>query len=647
MNIINKLKIGQRLAIAFLLLISFMLVQTIISWIDLNSVQKDFDLVVKDRLIKVQLATEVENLLNKQARALRSMLITTDQSVIDRERNKIISSVPLAKECVDKLQSTIYTAQGKTALALVQKNQAVYFYQQDRVLGLIKQGKVEDAKLALMQYALPAQDEYLRSIEELVVSQTNAINDFSNQAQIESASGKSWLLGLSISGMIVAAFVAYLITKSVTRPLVQLRNTIEQVKLKSNFGIRAQVSGRDEISLTSEFFNNLMTSLQTAIVEVNKVATAIANGEFGERVKIDLHGDLGTMKMSLNASAMSVEGTMSALADVMQALKHGNFSVRMSSNVKGDVREIVDSAMNSTEILLNEVSEVMSHVQRGNLSPRVQSMCEGQLEMIKTSINTSLDELSKVMKDVLSNTQQVAAATSQTATAISQISDGAQTQTLAISQVDIAIKETAASVLEVSQNTEAASEQSKESVQVVKRSKTQVLTMLEVVNTIASNSEKINKITEIIESIANKTNLLSLNAAIEAARAGEHGRGFSVVAQEVGTLAANSGQSAKEINALISEAVIQTRTAVATANKVAAEMDLIEQSAVSTDGLLTRIATAIEQQSSAIQEIEGNFSSLNEIAHSNASASEQITSSIMELSKIAEQTRIIVNKFQI
>lgn len=66
-------------------------------------------------------------------------------------------------------------------------------------------------------------------------------------------------------------------------------------------------------------------------------------------------------------------------------------------------------------------------------------------------------------------------------------------------------------------------------------------------------SSNIEKFASVIASIANRTNILSLNASIEAARAGEHGRGFAVVASEVRNLASQSAKSSKEITDTVTQ----------------------------------------------------------------------------------------------
>ena len=447
--------------------------------------------------------------------------------------------------------------------------------------------------------------------------------------------------------MLVMALVIRWQIQSITRPLEDLRSVVTAIEQSSDFSRRAEILSEDEVGQTAAAFNQLMAAQQVAIAEVNSVVEAIAAGDFSRRVDANLRGDLAIMKNAVNASAQSVEQTMQALQETMRALYNGDFSQRMSSQVKGELRAAVDDAMQATQTLLDDVGQVMNAVAQGDMRGRITAEGRGDLARLKQLINESLDALSQTLRAIHQNTRQVAAASNETSQAISQISDGAQNQMHAIGQLANAVRETASSVGDVSRNTETASARSRESMSLVRVGRDKMQTMVEVVNGIAANSEKINRITEVIEGIANKTNLLSLNAAIEAARAGEHGKGFSVVAEEVGKLAASSAESTQEIAQLVQQAVTEARRAVQTVQEVSHDMAQIEQGTHEADGMMQRISAALEQQSAAVQQINNNMASLNQIAESNASASEEITATVIELSKIADDTRREVDRFRI
>ncbi len=447
--------------------------------------------------------------------------------------------------------------------------------------------------------------------------------------------------------MLLVALVIRWQVAGIIGPLRALRATVTAVEQTADFSRRAEQRSECEVGQTALAFNRMMAAQQTAIAEVNAVVKAIAAGDFSQRVRASLGGDLGIMKEAVNASAMSVDRTMQALQAVMKALHNGDFTQRMSAQVQGELRAAVDEAMQSMQALLGDVGRVMNAVAQGDLRQRVTAEGRGDLARLKTHINDSLGVLGQTMHTINSNTRQVAAAANETSQAISQISDGAQNQMHAIAQLANAVRETASSVSDVSRNTETASARSRESMDLVRSGRHKMAAMVEMVNAIAANSERINKITEVIEGIANKTNLLSLNAAIEAARAGEHGKGFSVVAEEVGKLAVSSSSSTQEISQLVQQAVSEARQAVEAVRQVSQGMERIEQGAQESDGMMQRVSAALEQQAQAVQSINNNMAHLNQIAESNAAASEEITATVIELSKIADGTRREVEKFEV
>jgi methyl-accepting chemotaxis protein len=393
----------------------------------------------------------------------------------------------------------------------------------------------------------------------------------------------------------------------------------------------------------------MQQSLQSTLKDIIGVMTAVAQGHLDRRVTVQARGDLGALKENINQSIQVQQLVFQDITQVMQGVAQGNFAMRVTAEAKGELdtlKQNINQSMAAQQTVFQDIRQVMQGLAQGNLQNRVSAQALGDLNELKDHINQSLDALLEAMTTIHLNARQVAAASGEASNAIGQISDGARHQTEAISQVSIAVRQTVSSVTEVSENTEVASQKSRQSFTLVRGSMVKMDEMVKVVNNIAANSEKINKITEVIEKIANKTNLLSLNAAIEAARAGEHGKGFAVVADEVGKLALNSAESSQEIAALVKQAVEEARSAVKAVMDVSQDMSGIERETQATDQMLQRIASALVQQSSAVEQINVNLNNLDQIARSNSAASEEIAATVVELSKIADATRREVQRFQ-
>ena len=175
-----------------------------------------------------------------------------------------------------------------------------------------------------------------------------------------------------------------------------------------------------------------------------------------------------------------------------------------------------------------------------------------------------------------------------------------------------------------------------------------------------SQVEDISSVLSVIDSIAEQTNLLALNAAIEAARAGESGRGFSVVADEVRTLAAKTQESTIEIQGKIERLKASSMKSVTAMNNASTEarkgIKLVMETARSLKTISELVsnvsnkssesATAAKQQTTSINEVHQNIIDMAEYTESSSSAAQQTSQASEELAKLAVNMSNIVQQFK-
>jgi methyl-accepting chemotaxis protein len=189
--------------------------------------------------------------------------------------------------------------------------------------------------------------------------------------------------------------------------------------------------------------------------------------------------------------------------------------------------------------------------------------------------------------------------------AISEANANLQTVASAVEELSVSIREITGQVTEYSE--------------VSRRAAQDALATTGLVKELTQNAVKIGDIVGLINDVASQTNLLALNATIEAARAGEAGKGFAVVAGEVKTLATQTARATDEISAQIS--AIQGVTV-----RVARDIEAMAETIGKITEIGQVIATAIEEQSSATQEIARS------VQHA-AANSQQVSNDIGDVSQ--------------
>ena len=222
------------------------------------------------------------------------------------------------------------------------------------------------------------------------------------------------------------------------------------------------------------------------------------------------------------------------IADAMKQIAAGDYSIR------------VEERGNPEFALFSDGINAMLDGMRTNLKENEQLM-ERQQQDVETN-NTLIENV----KEVCSRLDHISNDTLQNARLIHS---GTEEQENVVSDLKDVMDKLVQGLNDSADATIVGSTLIDETVNAMKQGKEEMEQLEQSIHKISDTSVEIEKIIGEINSIAQQTNMLSLNASIEAARAGEMGKGFAVVATEVGQLAARSSQAAKETNALIMSTV--------------------------------------------------------------------------------------------
>ncbi len=298
---------------------------------------------------------------------------------------------------------------------------------------------------------------------------------------------------------------------------------------------------------------------------------------------------------------------------------------------------------------LNHIIRELHQLGEGNLAERSELKTGDEFESLCQTLSQVKDKLSGLVSSMQNSSYQVAVTTESLAATSQQTSASIEEVAATTSEFSDTVRQTAEAAKDMLHQARAAQEQAEQGQtavgEVVANIRTideSTETMSETISQLDTYIHRVEEAAQTIHSIADQINMLALNATIEAARAGASGRGFAVVAEEVRKLAEASNHSVKEISGTVqkmSEAGARTaamaqdnrlkvkegtvvilnageafQTIVSSVESMVKGMEDVGEKVRYLDNGASTIAVAMQEQSSASQEVAANVTTLTNLA---------------------------------
>jgi len=357
------------------------------------------------------------------------------------------------------------------------------------------------------------------------------------------------------------------------------------------------------------------------LLPLTSALKAAAKGDFTARAEVD----------RLEGESAEVAALLNQVLDQVST-RNSEFEARKAQTV-----QVVDQALDALIALVRQGELNRWTASNTTDDPLLGPLLEGFGKVIET-LRTFVREINEAALRLSSSANEVLAASTQHESSSTEQAAAIHETTATMEELKHAsaqIAENAGAVARVAEETLESARSGRgaigEFIQAMQQIRADSAAVADSIAKLSKRVERIGTVVEVIDEIADRSDLLALNAALEGSRAGEAGKGFSIVAAEMRRLAENVLDSTKEIKNLITE--IREATAAA-----AGAADASKSATESGEKLGSAAASAVESILAGVQETSDAARVINLATQQQRTATEQVVASMAEIEDVTRQT---------
>jgi len=439
---------------------------------------------------------------------------------------------------------------------------------------------------------------------------------------------------------------------NLTQIVAEIKNIVEEAAVRGSFSTKMNMNGKAGYTKDlSELLNQLSDITGTAMGDVTRVATALANGDLSQRITADYAGVFGQTKAGVNSTVDSLTKIVGEIKNIVEdAAVRGSFATKMDMTGKQgytkDLSELLNELSTVTDTGLNDVLRVANLLAKGDLTQTITKDYPGTFGEVKAGVNGTVENLKVLVGEIKDATDTINTASKEIAAGNSDLSQRTEEQASSLEETASSMEELTSTVKQNAENAKQANQLAIGASDVAGKGGAVVGQVVTTMDSINESSRKIVDIISVIDGIAFQTNILALNAAVEAARAGEQGRGFAVVAGEVRNLAQRSAAAAKEIKTLIGDSVDKVEGGSKLVAQAGQTMEEIVTAIKRVTDIMSEITAASQEQSQGIEQVNTAITQMDEVTQQNAALVEQAAAAAESLEEQAQNLSVSVGTFK-